>query len=345
MKKNISLQFNVAFERKPEKEVEVAAYAFDQKGKFLTSAPVKDGKASLKVSEDQAKRLRLFFAPVLTGKRAQEPTLNMMARLQAYAPSWRYDPKVAAYNLPPVPEFHGELWYWCRCRVRGQVVRPVTIYGTTTDKPVCYARVHVCEVDPVCLMITRLPDDLVWRLRDELLHLITTPEVPPIPPRPEPDGLFQYDSAVIDPSPENITWINRVNAGMTEINPQPEPPYPIKKMAKATGLAGVNPQPEPGLAKMSPIPEPPQIAASYSLPPATKAQLSSGSLPTVKKALLDNADIIRPYLCHWPWVWPLVSCEELEVLYTDAQGRFDADISFLCLEENPYPDLYFWVDY
>jgi len=309
------------------------AYAFDQQGKFLVRAPLKDGKVSLSVSENQGKRLRLFFAPDLGGKRAQEPTLELMARLQAYAPSWRYDSQTRTYQLPAIPDYHWKVWLWCKCRVRGQVVRPVTHEGTTQDMPVCYARVHICEVDPVWLLIQRLSDDLIRRLRDELLNIIATGKVPPIPPPPEPDGRFTYDASVLDPSPGNIARMSRTSSDITWLNPQPEPPIPVTRLGTGAVLAGVSPKPEP-----------PAAVTPYSLPLATTAQLSSGSLPTVKQALLANIDIIRPYLCYWPWIWPpFYKCDELAVLYTDTQGRFDTDIWYLCAGD--HPDLYFWVDY
>ncbi len=331
MKKNINIQFRLAFEGKPDKGVEVTAYAFDQRGRLLAREPVKEGKASIKVSEDQAKRLLLFFAPEAEGKRPERPTLELMARLRAYAPSWKYDPKKTDYQLPSIPDYHWKWWLWCKCRVRGQVVRPVTHAGTTTDMPVCYARVHVCEVDPIWLIIRRLPDDLIWRLRDEFLHIIATPKVPPIPPPPEPDGLaqFRYDSGVIDATPVRV-------AQMNWLNPQPEPPSPFMNLSRITEMRAISPVPEP--------PSDPSYAMKYDLPSTTKAQLSSGSLPTVKESLLANADLIRSYLCYWPWIWPyLYKCDELALLYTDAQGRFDTDIWYLCAAD--HPDLYFWVDY
>jgi hypothetical protein len=330
-----NLQFNVAFEGKPEKGVEVIAYAFDQQGRFLGSAPLKDGKASLSLSPEQVRRMRLFFGPPLEGKRAQTPTLELMARLRAYAPSWKYDPKATAHQLPAIPEYHWQKWLWCKCRVQGQVVRPVAHGGTTQDMPVCHARVHVCEVDPFWRIIQRLPDNLIWRLRDEFLYIIATANVPPIPPpRPGPDGFFQFDPQVIDPTPKNTArayWMP--NRGITWLNPQPEPPLPIDLLEKISGLHG-------GI----PVPKPSPVTSLYSLPLSTQAQLSSGSLPTVKQALLENAELIRPYLCYWPWIWPgSYKCDEQAVVYSDAQGRFDTDIWYLCAGD--HPDLYFWVDY
>ena len=81
-----------------------------------------------------------------------------------------FNPKKNVYELLPIPDFHWKWWLWCMCRVRGRVVRPVTINGITYDMPVCHARVHICEVDPFWILVSRLPDDVIWRLRDELIY-------------------------------------------------------------------------------------------------------------------------------------------------------------------------------
>ena len=339
-----SLQFKVPFEGKPERPIEVIAYAFDRQGKFLTSAPVREGQTQLQLETDQAKRAHIFFAPSVEGRRKHTPTLEMMERLHAYEPKWSFDHKNPIYELLPIPEYLWKWWWWCKCRVRGRVVKPVTINGVTQDMPVCHAHVHVCEVDKLLLIIPRLPDDIIFRLRDELIRVIERPF--PHPPLPDPPP-FRYDPGVIDPIPEKIAKLNQPlqseralglfdRIGSVMLNPQPLPPGEIRSSLRSRlDVVALNPQPEP--------PGPPELLSS-ALPLQAKAALSSPSLSMVKETLLANVHLILPYLCWWPWLWPFFyTCEEIAVLETDTQGRFDSNIWYLCFGD--HPDLYFWVEF
>jgi hypothetical protein len=209
--------------------------------------------------------------------------------------------------------------------VRGQVVRPVEIQGVVENKPVCHARVHICEVDRIPWIILRLPDREIWRLRDDLLKLVERPF--PWPPIPQPDPPpFRFDPGVIDPSPENIAAMQRIASPVEKValNPQPLPP----KEMRTTAMARPSEQPAAMLAQ---------------LPLTTRANLTSQSLPLVRQALIDNVALILPYLCLLPWFWYRLRCDELAVVETDVNGRFDTTIWYPCFGDRP--DLYFWVEY
>jgi len=335
--KSLAVKLKVAFDRKPEQEIAVEAYAFDPHGTFLASAPVSGGTATLALTADQARRARLFFAPPLPEDQPQvTPTLKLMERLNAYEAVWRFNPEETVHALDPFPEIHWHHWRWCSCRVRGRVIRPVEIAGTTTELPVCHARVHICEVDRWPYLIARLPDPLVFRLRDELLLEL---ERPIRWPRPLPDPPpFRFDPKILDPSPENLArQIQPEESRLiqdldtTAINPQPEPPGALAIAPLASRA-------------ISPQPEPPAVtrAGNLTLEPALRAALISGSVPVVRQTLVDNVRLILPYLCHWPWLWWWFRCDELRVLETGPQGRFDTTLWYLC--GGDHPDLYFWIE-
>lgn len=333
-----SLQFKTSFEGKPEKPLSVMAYAFDRQGKLLATAPVKEGAASLALNPDQARTARIFIAPEEPHAKAEkQATLDTMERLHGYEAVWEFDPKKLEFELLPIPEYYWKWWPWCSCRVRGQVVKPVTIAGVSTDLPVCNARVHICEVDRIWWLIPRLPDPIIIRMRDELLKEIEFPR--PIPdPDPPP---FEIDPGVIDPSPENIARMNRTaleaSVARVALNPQPEPPGPMKMGSLRAGSeVMLNPQPLP--PGRSPRRELAQLDVE------TLAAFRSSSMPIVKQALQNNLALIRPYICWWDWIWPyFCRCDEIAVLTTDAQGRFDTTIWYLCFGD--HPDLYFWIEY
>ncbi len=180
------LRFKVGFDKKPEAEVDVVAYAFERGGRLLASAPVKEGQVDLAILEAVAagRGVRLLLAPPFEPEgEKREPTPADLEQMHAYEPVLKVDPKKQAYELLPIPN---EIWKWwlkCKCRVRGKVVKPVVINGFVVDKPVCGARVHICEVDMLWVMIPKLPDPLIVRLRDDLIREL---QKPPHIPDPDP---------------------------------------------------------------------------------------------------------------------------------------------------------------
>jgi hypothetical protein len=329
--------FKIGFEGKPEKGMAVTAYVFDRKGSFITSAPVQEGQVELDITEAQAKRARFFFGPPLQDKRERKPTIELMERINAYEPMFTAEPKKRVYIPLPIPVIYWDGWLLCQCRVRGKVVSPIEVNGITEDLPVYNARVHICEVDKLRFVIPRLPDFRIDLIRN---YVIYGPPTPPPPPEFSSGPVFQFDPAEMDFTPEKIARMNIYTS--TKPNPQVERRGPI--------WVELNPQPEPPIPAWSST-----SAINYEMkqsysphftssPAATQAALQSPSLPTVKKALLANLDLIRPFLCYWPWIWPYFhSLEELAVVETDAQGIFDTTIYYLF--PGDHPDLYFWVEY
>lgn len=328
------LQLITSFEDQPDASVEVFAYVFDRSGELVAREPLKGGKALLGIDAKQLRRARIFFAPA-PEQRREILTLDDMESMRAYEPVWEFEPERRAYELPAIPGQIWQRWLLCPCRVRGRVVRPVAVDGTTHELPVCHARVHLAEVDAIPRLILRLPDNIIRRVRDELLVAIQH-IWPPIPD-PDPDPIFEIDLGVIDPSPVAIAQMNRpeqaripglyAKGGVVQLSPRPEPP-PIS----IANLAVVNPQPEP-----------PDFTVLADLTAETRAALSSDSPAILRETLAANAALLRPYICRWPWLWYYYRCDELRVLYTNHQGRFDTTICYPCRGDRP--DLYFWVEF
>jgi hypothetical protein len=336
-----SLEFKTGFEGQPDKSLNVVAYVFDRQGTLLASKPLQGESVQLDLNPAQARTARIFFGPEHPRTKGEKPiTLDTMESIHAYEATWTFEPQKRVYELLPIPEYLWKWWFLCSCRVRGQVVKPVNIAGVTTDLPVCNARVHICEVDPIWWIIPRLPDPIIVRLRDELLAEIERPRPIPLPDPPP----FVFDPGVIDPSPENVAVMNRATlpplqyqflrpGSAVELNPQPEPPG-FTRISRGSEVM-LNPQPLPPKESMSGL---------ASLAIETRTALTSPSVPVVRQALQNNIALIRPYLCIWYWLWPyLCRCDEIAVLPTDAQGRFDTTIWYFCFGD--HPDLYFWVEY
>jgi hypothetical protein len=303
------VNFIVQYEEKPEQSISITMYAFDEKGEFITCAPVKGNQVQLKLTDTQAKKARIILAPSPPENFVDDkPNFEKIQRRQAYNPPWGFDPKTRKYELSPIPKILMKYWLWCKCLVRGKVVKRVTMGATTEEWPVYLARVHICEVDPVWLILRRIPEREIFRIRDELIKEIGKPIPSPFEP------LLSFDSGVIDHSPENVARMKM------------EMPYRLK-----APLLKVTPQ------LLS-------TAKKLSIPAKTKVALSSASAETVKQALADNIDLIRPYLRLWPWIWPFfLHCDEIAVVLTDKQGQFSANTWYLCAGD--HPDIYFWVEY
>ncbi|MEO6734588.1 MAG: hypothetical protein ABIN01_25430 [Ferruginibacter sp.] len=72
--------------------------------------------------------------------------------------------------------------------------------------------------------------------------------------------------------------------------------------------------------------------------------LASGNLNLIRETIVNNYAVFHPWFCYWPWWWPyFYRCTELAVVYTDANGRFDTNVSYRCWGDKP--DIYIWVEY
>jgi hypothetical protein len=306
------LRLKIGFEKEPEQEVEVTAFAFDRRGNLLDQGPVKKGRVDLDVNPEQAQTARLFFAPTPPEDRIQQGiTLKAMQSMNAYEASWRYENRIIELN--PIPEILAPFWFWKKCRVRGKVVRKVKIAGEMHYLPVCHARVHICEVDAVFRVLGLLPERELFRLRDDLITELERPF-----PRPLPDPPFRYDPGVIDPTPENLADMN--SARLEEQD----------RVLKAN--LEINSQEGTTLARKS-----------QPLSPTLNMALMSQSAASVRGALQELTTVIQPMLCLWPYFWPFLECDEIRVLETDENGLFDTTIWYNTFGDKP--DLYFWVEF
>lgn len=351
--------FTIAIETegKPETPLDAAVYLFDAAGALIASAPLKDGRARL-APERVSRSMRLLVGPALDqDRRDSAPTLATLESLDAYQPKWRYEPGREIYELGPIPQTIWPHWPLCRCRVRGRVVkRRYSPGGVVVEAPVCNARVHICEVDRLPWVILRLPDPDILRIRDDLIRIIREPI--PWPPDPDPGPLGELDLHRIDAiARRQKALVRQVASGSrfdaAALNPQPLPPKAkVRLSLSRADQVAFNPQPDPPedpfrrlspavVVGFDPQPEPPAQFAQ--LPATTQFALNSGAASVVRRALIDNLDIIRPFICRWPWLHPwFYRCDELRVVTTDEDGRFDTSIWYPCRGDRP--DLYFWVE-
>lgn len=329
-----SFTIQAPFEGTPDGKIAAVAYLFDRSGALLASEALSKGQARFSLREAPRGARLLIGPPVDEGKREGAPTLAMMERLDAYAPQWRFSPGKRVYEIEPIPEHLWPLWCWCKCRVRGRIVKRVRLPGgEIVELPVCNARVHICEVDRLWWVLARLPDHDIFRVRDELLHILRRP---PWPPEPDPG-----------PGPD----IGPIEVGFGDpVRDLANAPSRRLQLAEATRLVGpgeavgFNPQPDPprDLSRLSDTRAP--VIAAQQLTAAGQFALASSSTQIVRRWLLDNLEFVQPWICRWHWLHPwFYVCDELRVVMTDEDGRFDTTIYYPCFGDKP--DLYFWVEY
>ncbi len=346
-------QITVGFDEKPEQPLDLVAYLFDRDGKLLETAPLREGKGAFKAEAARAARGRLAVLPAPTDDRPAPKTLAEARKLDAYEPVTRIDPKARLVEPLPIPADIWRRWFLCACRVRGRVVKRVEVQGNAVDWPVCHARVHILEVDRLWLLFEKLPDLQVDRFRRELIREFRKPRVWPPPPPPPPDPI-PWEEIQAGPTPWPVPPRMFDLPDTVMINPQPEPPgrganLSIAGLEARRAFTQLGPQPEPPdmpafeaqpFSGGSPVFD--TINAPLRLSNELMAALEGPSVFAARQALVANWKELIPFLCFFPWLHGFLISQEIRVVETDDDGRFDALIFYPC--HGDHPDLYFWVE-
>ena len=170
-----------------DKRPDVAAYAFSAGGKLLDSRVLDaKGNAALKLPVSaQATSVRVLVGPRLP----KEAGLDEVLRRGAQESHLRIDTNTArtAVGLTILRD-DWLCWLRSACTVRGTLLKRVVSGGVNLDLPVCHARVEIFEVDPLWIILPKLPDDILQKIRDIIIDPRPFPE--PIPgPDPAPFAL------------------------------------------------------------------------------------------------------------------------------------------------------------
>lgn len=296
----------VGFETEPDKNLRVMALAFDAKGNLLDSQPVEKGVANLNLSEKGLRQAQIFLTPIPPGTETVPKTIEAARKLRAWQPVFN-----PALRIPDlfIPGGITAFWNWRFCRAVGRVTKKFTLDGRTVERPLCKARVHICEIDriPRWWEIPR-PDFL--RLSDLLRDLVIEPRIPiPRPPRPEPWPIFEAVS------------MESIQPGFRRLAMKSQPFQSI--LTDFGKMEAKN--------------------AVLQLDESVQAHLLSGNAARIELAVKNNFVALRPLFCITPWFWRwFYRCDEIATVLTDANGRFDVPFLY---HKDDQPDLYFWVEY
>jgi len=240
--RNVPLEIRATITERPAELTSVVAYAFSKGGTLLDMQPLDKGgsaKLALPVGKE-AQAVRVVLGPEMDKGDLDVGELLRRGGLDAHV---ALRPNME--RLPPLQfEVGPDAWrHWIgrRCLVKGTLLKSVVAGGITLKLPVCNAAIDIYEVDPWPLIIIKLPEYEIDRLRD----IVVGPWPPidlPVPPRP----------------PERFPGAFRVDlAGEVSLNPQPLPPKQSYVM--------LNPQPIPPgeINALNPQPIPPKEAFGF----------------------------------------------------------------------------------
>ena len=257
---DLQLQVKFAKADSGEKPPETVVYVYSGGGQLLQAVPV-DGKGSAALSfplpREAATGIRVLLGPRLEeGNQGLDELLRRGAQEQHL--------RIEAKDLKAAVEFQvlPNRWLcWLRsaCIVQGTLLKRITSGGVNLDLPVCHARVEIYEVDPLWVLIPKLPDDILGRIRDIIID-----------PRPLPDPPPELFPGFVFPGP-------RPGPG-----PDPGPLATARAFSSHTMDAGA------AAALKS-------VTASTEL----RFLAQSGSKLQFQQALIDNAVLVRPLLCYF----------------------------------------------
>ena len=294
--------------QRSDKKPDVVAYAFSSGGHILDRSSVnKSGDATLNIPRSEnAQRIRVIVGPKVEADDEQGLNIGEVLRRGGEEQIIRFDPDTTPQVLVPVLPDKWLCWLKGLCSVHGKLLKKTTTGNISVDMPVCNAIVEVYEVDPWAVIVPRLPDWVIDRLRDIIVQPIPIPDPipdfePPIPipiPRPQPD-----------PAPfANMRGLQLIDSMERD----------VAQPTIRTNMQQISEMRTPEINQLRLI-------------------ASTASTFQFRNTILDYADIIRPILClYYPFA---VTKQLVATTTTDDCGRFTAIFSMGCSSDKP--DLYF----
>ncbi len=288
-------------------KVDAQAYVFSSEAVPLGSAPINEkGEARFSIQASApADNLRVLVGPKLDAN--QPPELDELIRRGAIEQHLAYRPGQREL-VASLTVFEPSWLCWLRSAVfvQGQLLKKVTIGGQQVDFPVCNATVEVYEVDPLYIIIPKLPVLVIDRLRD----IIANARIPkPITEGPVRGGPIPQPGP--DPLPIEVTGAS------------------LRKLKSTTTLAAhshaLTADSSATLTKLTEASELRYLA-------------QAGSTLQFQQALIQNPVLIRPLLC---WLYPrFVTMQRVGTATTDQCGHFRT-LFFQGCHNHDTPDLYF----
>lgn len=285
------------------------AYLLDSQGNLIEKTAVSKGETKFKTPvEKLGKGTQLFIGSDLPKEIAsQKVSSSLLTKMGAKEIPFHLSAQnqIALPTLPPIvfPKIN-----WCT--IKGALSKTFNIDNVAEVQPICGARVHICEVDPIIWWWQKIPDLVFSDLINKLKNVIEIPKPIPIP----------------DPGPLK-----------THIQLPRTAPL-MNMMVNKTTLSAKN------FSIPTPVMQRPMNIASLPvLPDSVRSGILSTSVSVAQNTILNNITLLHPYICMWPIFWPWIyRSDEITVATTDCQGKFD--YNYFYFENGDKPDIYIWVE-
>jgi hypothetical protein len=335
---NIELKVSIDFEdvREGDDEPQLAAYAFSSGGSLIHHARLKakSGVVLEVPAREEAQAVRVVVGP--RGSAEKETPLADLLRLRAVERTIRVEPGAAeaeAHFVLPRPVWI--CWLLGLCTVRGTLLKSVQSGGVQIDMPVCDAEVDVYEVYPVPILVSRIPEDILERLRS----IIRFPPPPsplspedgpfgPLPPDPGPEfGAIQElltaaqgQAAISTPQLPVRTegdFVSRSELAQLAEERFAQQQAPAEVVVEQERTVALVPEP----VKAPSLDEAVSVVRALAESSAVSLAASQGTV-AFRAALISNEDLVRPLFClFFPW---LVTKQLIATATTDECGHFSA---------------------
>lgn len=265
----------------------LTAYVFSASGRLLAQENLKGDTVPVQVPRGaEAENLRVLVGPN-TDIVDNGELLSTLLRIGA-AEAMVSSAEARELYFP----IDSAIWpCWLRlCTVRGTLLKQAVSGGVTLDLPVCDAEIEIYEVDPIHLVLPRIPDAIIEKLREALRR--------PVPPSPPDPGPWIIDPAAL-PQPR----------GADAPPPEADEKGPVR-LFRFTG----GDQRTPGREEITAA-----LADALADERLTRAAEVSG--PALRAALPNiDPDLLQRILCFlWP---PAVFTRLIATTTTDQCGHF-----------------------
>ncbi len=275
-------QIKIGLETPTENNLRLMAYAFDQNGHLLESQIIEKDQVTFKLSERMLRTAQVFVAPIPQGLKVIPQTLEAVKRLRPFQPVFDLDHPIAEL-LVPIDIIQG--WKWRFCRAVGRVTKRFNIDGVLQQRPLCQARVHLCEIDRMRIF-WEIPLPEIVRIPDLIRDILRVRPRRPFPPVPDPEPYF---------------------GGRPTLPTLASFAQPMAQSSR------------------TPVMDRTEVRQHLlSLPADLREQLLSGEPELIRSALSRNFTLLHPIFCYLPSFWPyLYRSTEITTVLTDASGRFN----------------------
>ena len=210
---NLSVATTLVDSEGAEKLPDMMAYAFTSGGRLLAQDNVNSkGEATLRFAgAETPQAVRVVIGPEIEQEDALLAELNRRGARETHVRVNPQDTRLSASLI--IPSDFWLCWLKGLCFVQGTVIKKVTSGGVQLDLPVCNATVEIYEVDPIILILPRLADDIIEKIRETIIDppppppppIVELPEVfPPLPEPPAPGPVFAQAARAAAPAVERM---------------------------------------------------------------------------------------------------------------------------------------------